>query len=470
MRHGAHGRVCGCRSMRTDTTKKMASSIRGLLFVAWAGMFAACAMQTYQAKPIDPEALPSAFAGRTLTGVGLRDFLRRQGIRVTQWPLPAWDRRALAAAALYYRPEPAEARAGVAVAEAQVLTARGLPNPELTPQVEHHSDFNGQPTLWSAGAALSWLFERPAKRAARIAQAEAAVEVARLAEAAQAWPVRRDVSEQLLNYFDAATRRDLLQQQVRTQEEAVRLLERRAELGEANLFEVSATRLDLQRTRVALAGALAVPADSLEGANLSPDIFRQLPPADAISRPALQKQALTGRADIRRQLQQYQVAEADLRTEIERQYPDLTLNPGYLFDQTDNIWMIATTLALPVLNRNEGPIAEAKARRELEARRFESLQSQVIARLEQECRAYLSARTAAATAAPLLTELSANEEKVKRQIQLEETDQLTLIRARLETLGTALAGHELRLQAWREFLRLEDVVQDYLLENIGASP
>ncbi|HTT08598.1 MAG TPA: TolC family protein [Gammaproteobacteria bacterium] len=473
--------------MRTETTRKKAIGARELPLIILAGMMAACALQTYQPKPLDPEALPSAYAARNLARSDLRDFLRQRGVPVSRWPLPAWDRRALAAAALYYRPEPAEARAGVAVAEAQVQTARGLPNPEVNPQLEHHSDTNGQPTLWSAGAAFSWLFERPAKRAARIAQAEAAVETARLAEVAQSWPVRREVSEQLLDYFDAATRQTLLQDQARVQEEAVRLLERRAEFGEANQFEVSATRLDLQRTRltlgaagaqmrnarVALAGALAVPGSAIDGLNLSLDIFRHLPPENAIPQPALQKQALTGRADIRRQLQQYLVAEAALRTEIEKQYPDVTLNPGYLFDQTDNIWTLAATLALPLLNRNEGPIAEAQAQREQEARRFESLQSQVITQLEREHSAYLAARAAAETATPLLTELAAQEDKIKHQIQLEEADQLVLIRARLETLGTALADHELRIQAWRSFLNMEDAVQDYLLEHIdhvGSSP
>lgn len=467
--------------MRIQTTRKKAIAARGVLIIAWVCVSAACAPQTYQAKPLDPEALPGVYAGRNLTRDDLRDFLQRQGVFTPQWPLLTWDRQALAAAALYYRPELAEARAGVAVAEAQVLTARGLPNPELNPQLQHHSDVTSDmPTPWSIGTALNWMFERPAKRAARIAQAEAVVAAARLGEAAQAWPVRREVSGQLLNYFDAATRQTILQEQVRVQEEGMQLLQRRAELGETNQFEVSATRLELQRTRlaqsaataqmqnarVALAGALAVPVSALQALNLSVDIFQRLPGERVIAQPLLQKEALTGRADIRHQLQQYQIAEAALRTEIEKQYPDVTLSPGYLFDQTDNVWTLAATLALPLLNRNEGPIAEAQAQREREARRFESLQSQVITQLEQERNAYQTARVAAETAVPLLTQLTAQEGRIKRQIQLEEADQLALIRARLETLGTVLAGHELRLQAWRSFLRLEDAVQDYLLERI----
>jgi outer membrane protein TolC len=466
--------------MRTKTTRKKAIGIRTILVIAWAGVITACAPQTYKAKPLDLEALPAAYAGRNLIRDDLRDFLQHQGVSISKWPLSTWDRQALAAAALYYRPELAEARAGVAVAEAQMLTARGRANPEVNPQFQHHSDTAGKPTPWSIGTALNWVFERPAKRAARIAQAEAAADAARLAETAQAWPVRREVSEQLLSYFDATTRQAILQEQVRVQEEGVRLLQRRAELGEANQFEVSATRLELQRTRltlsaaiaqmqntrVALAGTLAVPVSALQELNLSLDIFKDFPGENLIAQPVLQKQALNGRAGIRQQLQQYQIAETALHTEVEKQYPDVVLNPSYLFDQANNVWTLAATVALPLLNHNEGPIAEARAQREREARRFESLQSQVITQLEQARNAYHTARMAAETAAPLLTELTGQEARIKHQIQFEETDQLALVRARLETLGTALAGHELRMQAWRSFLRLEDAVQDYLLEHI----
>ena len=41
--------------------------------------------------------------------------------------------------------------------------------------------------------------------------------------------------------------------------------------------------------------------------------------------------------------------------------PDVHLNPGYQFDQGDNKWSIGLTFDLPILNQNQGPIAEAKA-------------------------------------------------------------------------------------------------------------
>ena len=65
----------------------------------------------------------------------------------------------------------------------------------------------------------------------------------------------------------------------------------------------------------------------------------------------------------------------DLRLEIARQYPDLHLNPGYEFDQADSKWALGLSIELPLLNQNQGPIAEAEARRLESAARFESLQA-----------------------------------------------------------------------------------------------
>ena len=58
-------------------------------------------------------------------------------------------------------------------------------------------------------------------------------------------------------------------------------------------------------------------------------------------------------------LDAYAASEAALRLELARQYPDLHLGTGYQFDQGQNKWGLGLSLELPVMNRNEGPIAEA---------------------------------------------------------------------------------------------------------------
>src|SRR5204863_91869 len=89
---------------------------------------------------------------------------------------------------------------------------------------------------------------------------------------------------------------------------------------------------------------------------------------------------------------------------------DVRLNPGYQFDQGDNKWTLGIMFELPVLNQNQGPIAEAGARREEAAARLTALQTKVIGEIDQAVAGYRSARGQLATATALLTACSRSEE------------------------------------------------------------
>ena len=56
-------------------------------------------------------------------------------------------------------------------------------------------------------------------------------------------------------------------------------------------------------------------------------------------------------------LAEYAVAEADLRVEITKQYPDLELAPGYSWDQGLHRWIAALALPNLLRNKNKGPSA-----------------------------------------------------------------------------------------------------------------
>ena len=63
-------------------------------------------------------------------------------------------------------------------------------------------------------------------------------------------------------------------------------------------------------------------------------------------------------------LAEYAASESALQVQIARQYPDIHLRPGYELDQNKNKWQLGVSMDLPILNQNQGPIAEAKAKRE----------------------------------------------------------------------------------------------------------
>ncbi|MBA3493360.1 MAG: TolC family protein, partial [Gammaproteobacteria bacterium] len=86
------------------------------------------------------------------------------------------------------------------------------------------------------------------------------------------------------------------------------------------------------------------------------------------------------------------------------------------WDQGENKWSPTLSLELPVLNHNQGPIAEAEARREEAAAQLLALQAKVIAEID---------RAAAAQST------TAEQLKMLRQVHQASSEQLRLVQGRL---------------------------------------
>src|SRR5262249_6302436 len=103
-----------------------------------------------------------------------------------------------------------------------------------------------------------------------------------------------------------------------------------------------------------------------------------VPPEEVRSR------GLHNRADLKAALAEDEATQSALQLEIARPYPDVPLGPGYEYDQGLNKWaVVGVSVELPVLNRNQGPIGEAEARRSEAAARFVALQAQAIAEMDR---------------------------------------------------------------------------------------
>ena len=82
--------------------------------------------------------------------------------------------------------------------------------------------------------------------------------------------------------------------------------------------------------------------------------------------------ALTQRPEVLDALARYEAAEAALRLEVARQYPDLSIGPGYQDNQGQHQFSLGISLPLPILDQNQGPIAKARAARQVAAADFEA--------------------------------------------------------------------------------------------------
>jgi outer membrane protein, heavy metal efflux system len=401
------------------------------------------------------------------------------------WPLRSWNLDALTLAAFYYHPDLAVAHAAWAVAEAGQITAAERPNPSVA-LVPTYDTTTSPP--WIPGVSWDIPIETAGKRRYRRAVAGHLAEAARWDLVTALWQVRSRVRSQLLALYAARETVRLLTGQASAQSNVVQLLQGQLQAGSVSEFDLTQGRIALDATRLALqdarrrrvearsglATALGLPARALVQARISFTGFTNFP--TGLTAPAVRRRAILDRADVRSALADYAASQAALQLEIARQYPDVHLGPGYELDQTDNKWTLGLSLTLPILNQNQGPIAQARAGRQQAAARFRSVQAAAIGQIDGALAGYHAARQQAATAAALLTNLQQRLRSVQDMEQAGELDPLAVANAQVEFNTGALSRLDSLVKAQQALGRLEDAVQNPLtlpapaLQNAQHNP
>ena len=156
---------------------------------------------------------------------------------------------------------------------------------------------------------------------------------------------------------------------------------------------------------------------------------------------------------------EYAASQSALQLEIAKQYPDVSLGPGYEYDQGAHKWGLSVGAELPVFNRNQGPIAEAEARRTEAAARFLSLQAKVVAEIDQAVAGRAAVRDALRQIETLLVMQRRQAQSVEAMVKAGGADPLDLASAQLEVRLTELARLDAVLKAQQALGLLEDAVQ-----------
>lgn len=439
-----------------------------LLLMLLSGLLPGCAMQTYEAKPMAAEQSATRFQQRSLESAELRDFMLAQGYPENGFPIKTWGMQELTLAAFFFHPQLDVARAQWQAAQAAEITAGQKPNPDLSAGAEHHSNAAGGVSPWTLAFSLAIPIETGDKRANRMARAASLSEAAHIDIGQMAWRLRSRLRNQLTEYQAALQQTGLLQREAALRGEIVQMLQSRLDVGMVSDIELNNARLQAQKTqqalaaeqgrlpglRASLAEAAGLPTQALESVQLNTATAAPAALPDA----ALQRAALTNRLDIRAALARYAASESRLKLEIARQYPDITLSPGYSFDQGDNRWSLGLSMILALLNKNEGPIAEASAQRELEAQQFNQLQIRVISELEQAQAGYQAALQEIGQAQQMLVAQQQRTAQTERQFETGYVDRLEQAGTRLETLVAEQGVIAAQTRAQRVLGLLEDTI------------
>ena len=366
----------------------------------------------YSPRPKPPEKVAADFISRSFDDAGLHEALNKAlPARAADWPRQQWDRADLLFAMLYFNDSVAEGRAAVGVATAGQVTARQLPNPTVQLAGEYANQHDGSP-LWLWGVTTEWLLDYGLRRGTRIAAADLSGQQARYDFAELAWRTRVALRRALADMF-LAEREVTLLEQIRTDRGSqLEMARRQLELGAVGRGDVdrivSDALLDEQKlndsrrrasaARSAVAAAVGVPVEVLEKIRMGwPDLDT---PPEISPQPLGQwrEQALLERGDIRSAVTGYSVSEAALRLEIRKQYPDISVGPGYTWDHGVKRVQLNLLLTLPLLNRNQGAIAEAEARREQAGAKLEAAVAEAYSQIDAGFRQWQLARTRLAEA------------------------------------------------------------------------
>lgn len=175
--------------------------------------------------------------------------------------------------------------------------------------------------------------------------------------------------------------------------------------------------------------------------------------------PAWRDAAALSRGDVERAVADYDLAEAALRLEVARQYPELRIGPGYTWDRGVTKLPFNLNLVLPPRDLNRSGIAQAEAKRMEAGRALEATQAAVLAAVDRASAALANARSAAALANGAgLSAARSSVDVVRRAVEAGELDRTDQLQAEAQAAEAELAAAEAKRAARLAVVDLEDAL------------
>jgi CRISPR system Cascade subunit CasA len=309
-----------------------------------------------------------------------------------------WSGADLLSAALARNASVAEARARYAAALAAIRVARVPPAASLTLTAEYAKET----PHWGYGGAADIPLDMGPRRGTRVTMAELQALQAWYDYGEAAWAVRTALEKARVDLVSAETEIALADQAAGLRRERAARLERRVAAGEDDRFLsltaqtelVTAERrlADAQGRReqavVALAKALGVGPAAARSVALAP--LAEAPPLTDLQ--TWRRDAALSRRDVLRAIADYDLAENALRLEVAKQYPDVRIGPGYMWDHGVAKVPINLSLTLPPYDLNRSGIAQAEAARAAAGRALETVQANALSAVDTAAAALAAAR------------------------------------------------------------------------------
>lgn len=262
------------------------------------------------------------------------------------------------------------------VAQAQVLQAGILPNPQLGYSLDQPHGNNVPGLVNGRSLGLSWDFTALLGRQDRVASTKTGAEALDLSIAWQEWQTAQDARLRAFRLLSLRTRLPLLRTVEADLTDTLTALKKAAALGHKTAIDVTAageawiaaqtsrlaTEQEYLAERAALNLALGQSADA-EIVLKPAALFPELPPdtTAATLLEGLEKRRL----DLVALTLGYESQEASLRAAVKAQFPKIGLSLAKTNDTSDvRTRTFGVTVDLPLFDRNQGNVASALATRQ----------------------------------------------------------------------------------------------------------
>jgi len=405
----------------------------------------------YVPAPVKPEAFPAALEARRLD---------------EKPPGAAWTAAELLSAALARNPQVAEARAKYVTAVAAARTARLSPPMTLTLTAEYADET----PHWGGGAAADIPLDAGGRQATRLSTADLQALQAWYDYGEAAWAVRTALAKARAELAGARAEIALADRAVALRRDRLERLQRRVAAGEDDRVQALMAQTELAAAErraadahgreaaavAALAQALGVGPQAARGVVVTADIS----PTTLEGLADWRRDAAASRSDVLRAIADYDLAEAALRLEVAKQYPEVRIGPAYNYDHGVNKLPFNVSLALPTYDLNQRAIAQAEAARAAAGRSLELTQANALAAVDTAAAALTAARANAERAAAReLPAARQTAEGAARALRAGEADRVDELAAQAAAVDAELSLLDARRTAATATADLEDALR-----------
>ena len=189
------------------------------------------------------------------------------------------------------------------------------------------------------------------------------------------------------------------------------------------------------------------------------------PPLDMVPTPEdtalgmLRDWGLVNRLSVRHALADYVVTEENLRLAVARQYPDVTLGPGYSYDRGDHLFNLSVGFTVPLFHDERDAIAQAVALRQKAAAQLETTQAQAMGEIDTALTRYRAAYASMVEAGHSTALARDAVDAAQRRLAMGAADRGEVLTAQIVLVQAQRFRLDAQKAIWDALGALEDSVQ-----------